>query len=78
MNRTIKLFAAMARAGSGRTSAVFARSPTKPRPFFGRRARRSEETSADREGEDAEEGKKMLFEPAMIEVKRGEQIRFVL
>jgi uncharacterized cupredoxin-like copper-binding protein len=25
-----------------------------------------------------EEGKKMLFEPAMIQVKRGEQIRFVL
>ena len=25
-----------------------------------------------------EEGKKMLFEPAVIEVKRGEQIRFVL
>ena len=25
-----------------------------------------------------EQGKKMLFEPAVIEVKRGEQIRFVL
>jgi uncharacterized cupredoxin-like copper-binding protein len=25
-----------------------------------------------------EDGKKMLFEPAMVEVRRGEQIRFVI
>ena len=25
-----------------------------------------------------EEGKKMLFEPALIEIRRGEQIRFIL
>jgi uncharacterized cupredoxin-like copper-binding protein len=37
-----------------------------------------QKTVSNCEGDELEEGKRMLFEPAVVEVRLGEQIRFVI